>query len=828
MIKYFTKERPSVISTSDGILPTTSAFYGPWESQAQFLEWFSSVSDVESLPSGASVGIRLSDGTVEDYRIQNPSGAKPYFEKAIVGKVSSDIVVMSNGSTTLTEAWESMVSASVNITGAVYFNTVADLKASTILRAGDVAITKGFYSKDDGGGAVYNIISTPSDISTYPANEFNLFFLANGLYADIAISGNRVSFLQVGGRPHSKVALGNQPTLTFNNNDPLDNLTYLGGKRVYDNKEALEAYTTLCKRKGEGIVLEVPAGHYFTSPAFLGSSSRGVMISGVHEQGDEQNMASFHAIRKMQDYIWSVSGQRVLNNRNYTQYGPSNIRITNICFDGAIGGRDTYDYKIMPKVALVCVGANMSYFDGIFLRSLLGGIVIGNTQETHFGLINVRGVGGFYKGEILNPIRFIYTGGSYSSSRFSVKVWGVSEEDYVAFSTTRNCSALYFDYFNCEGVFGSVMHAEIGANFTHGEINNVQWEATMKNISPPNSADYPGLMDFRYNPSGENFGWRIGESAALSNTPTSYTYTKEKIIRCGFVSGDLYDIVIHCVTVTWGTDGQIWGYNGTLYRVAQSAVVVMGSPTAEASDSITSQYGNVTLITYNFRQSFRALYMGISNSTKYTADYPFSCCRPVDPSTTDFVVRAYCPAPKINFTKQLPPNKLYCALLNTSGSDMGCMYDSAIDTPAHLVRCGYAFSFRYDSSKHYRACLRASQSPVKVKVYSGSTEYGTLSVNNPTAGTTDYIVVNLDLESLNIPHNKNISTTIEQGSWRWAWLELMDRALVYSDTAPAIGWVGRAYMNSSGTLFTCTRGTVVNQTTEATITSALWSQPSGS
>lgn len=802
--KYYLKERVSIVSTSDGIKPTTDAFYGPWDSLDAFKTWFSSISTLDNVPSGAKIGVSQPDGTVEEYRIQNAIfDKKVYFERILTGNVSSDDIIMSNSDNcTLTDAFDELAPGIISITGAVYFNTVADLKASTVLRAGDVAITKGFYTKDDGGGAVYNIISTPSSIGTYPANDFNLFELANGLYADIAITGGEVSFLQIGGRPHSKYAYPNQPRMTFaNNNNPLDTLLTLDGKTVYDNKEALEAYVVLCKRKNEGIVLNIPTGHYFTSPAFLGATNRGVIINGVHEQGDEQNMTSFHAIKRMQDYIWSVSGQRVLNNKNYTQYGPSNIRITNICFDGGVGGQDTYKFKIMPKVALVCVGANMSYFDGIFLRSLMGGIVIGNTQETHFGLINVRGVGGFYRGEILNPIRFICTGG-YSANRFAVKVWGVSQEDYTPFVTNRNCSALYFDYFNCEGVFGSVIHAELGSNFTHSEINNVQWEATMKNIPGPSDEYYPGLMNFRYEePTLPFYKWRIGETAALSNTPASYNYSNEKIIRCGFVSGDLYDIVIHCVTVTWGTDGQIWGYNGTLYRVAQSAIVCIGSTTNDQNDSESGKYTNVNLITYNIREShsFRALYMGISSSGVYSSTYPFSCCKPVVRTTKEFVVKSGCPMPRITFVDLPVSNRIYCAMAGPANNDAGCLYESSSVSPAHIVRNGGAFSFIYDSSKHYRCYGRFTQTSGVIKVYNGDTVYGNL---NSKYSDGSYHIQDLDLESLNIPNGTRVFITATKGAWAFEYVDFYDNALVYGE--PSLKWSGRKWIDDQGVIHTCT------------------------
>ena len=38
-----------------------------------------------------------------------------------------------------------------------YYNSVADMKADTKLKNGDMAITLGYYESNDGGGATYKI-----------------------------------------------------------------------------------------------------------------------------------------------------------------------------------------------------------------------------------------------------------------------------------------------------------------------------------------------------------------------------------------------------------------------------------------------------------------------------------------------------------------------------------------------------------------------------------------------------------------------------------------------------------------------------------------------
>ena len=46
-----------------------------------------------------------------------------------------------------------------------YYDTVADMKADTKLKAGDMAVTLGYYSANDGGGAEYIIVTSSSNYS---------------------------------------------------------------------------------------------------------------------------------------------------------------------------------------------------------------------------------------------------------------------------------------------------------------------------------------------------------------------------------------------------------------------------------------------------------------------------------------------------------------------------------------------------------------------------------------------------------------------------------------------------------------------------------------
>lgn len=53
-----------------------------------------------------------------------------------------------------------------------YYNSVADMKADIKLKVGDVVFTLGYYEPNDGGGAIYRIVETSSDLTIALNNRF--------------------------------------------------------------------------------------------------------------------------------------------------------------------------------------------------------------------------------------------------------------------------------------------------------------------------------------------------------------------------------------------------------------------------------------------------------------------------------------------------------------------------------------------------------------------------------------------------------------------------------------------------------------------------------
>lgn len=679
-----------------------------------------------------------------------------------------------------------ILSTSLSAIEARYFESVKAMTEDTTLVMGDVAITKGFYRANDGGGATYNIIDMPSNLLLHPADGWSLIKLApKGLFADLLL-GDEVSICQLGAIPVKTLRTWATGHESNTHDDP-------NFRDCHDN---LMAYINLCKRKNKIYQLNCPSGHFFTSPAYLViGQDKGVRIRGASPKDyGHHNETVFHAWERGQDYIWTISGAEQLCHKNYPYVQASGVNITNISFSGQHGGGNYPQNQYSPIVALISVGMCNSNFDSLNFEYIGGSaMVLCNTQETYFGFVSVTSCGAFYKGSVMPCIWYAQIMGK---NGFARKVLGRTDEDYVKYESRRNCSANYYNYINAEGIGGSIIHADRGATFTHSEIGNIQWEGSFADFSNMRNKGYDhikadGQKDYSFD----------------ENTRAE-EYPNEKVVLCGAFSGWGHDITIHAITHTWNPMGYLAWYGDTMYRVRKAAAIVL---TKESMN----KYCNVHLIDYNYRQDFPVCWIekpeeGVLHERVFSLDTPI-------PANSK-IIRCYngTPLPGINISGTLPQDVFYPG--TSSKSYLCCHYDKDATAPAHLTAYSTSkdgnFTMTYRANKHYFARIKprglllnpGDKQGLYVGVYvtykeSGQNKNMLLKCKAKRYGEFTYI--NLDFGKTKIDDNSPLKIWMGGlgGSTPAIWdcIKEMDNTPIYSTSAPVsdYNWVGRLWYDTS-------------------------------
>ena len=239
-----------------------------------------------------------------------------------------------------------------------YFDTVADMKAYQGLKAGDMAITLGYYEANDGGGSEFYI----TDIE--PINQYYKL-TKNNLYAILLIKNNTLNIKQIGGR--SQDILNNK----------------------YDIKLYIEEYINLLKKCNNRIKLYIPSGIWYTSPVDL-TSELGFDIEGdpgfIINEGNGTLISSFN---NYQDYIFNIG-----NNTLYT----TNFILKNIIFTSSdfIYSNNKFNLGIKKYINNYCVNMLYCQFgitDNLFFQHINGKCLnISSSWEIYFNLLNFRDV----------------------------------------------------------------------------------------------------------------------------------------------------------------------------------------------------------------------------------------------------------------------------------------------------------------------------------------------------------------------------------------------------------------------------------------------------
>lgn len=194
-----------------------------------------------------------------------------------------------------------------------YYDTVADMKADTKLKAGDMAITLGYYEPNDGGGGEYKIIN-----GTYTADGGSYHSLNNGLFAELIIKNGEICYNQFGARGdgHSEDWNKINSTHIFANEHGYMVIAYPGSTYYVGNFNSCVVVKTSCDWKD---------AHFIIDDRAVATSSRGVQLFAVlgSDLLDLPAVDYPSSLVKKQKYISSLSNY----NNIYITFKDSNHKL---------------------------------------------------------------------------------------------------------------------------------------------------------------------------------------------------------------------------------------------------------------------------------------------------------------------------------------------------------------------------------------------------------------------------------------------------------------------------------------------------------------------
>lgn len=312
-----------------------------------------------------------------------------------------------------------------DIRSAVYFNTFNDLitYGGQFLSNGNVAITKGFYSPNDGGGSTYFIrTSLDSRINQYAQENvelkygyysyssplidnvtlINLASEDSPLYADMQIEeGGFVNLRQVGGRPLED------------------------GEKV-NNQIYLDKALTFIKRKKYFRDIFIPAGHWCFADEDSNNDiwylqhyvSTGLGRVGIRLYGCGPQTVCM-PLKNGQNCIFHIG----VKGSKPAIVASRGLQLDNLCFQCGKAGLSPEvaalygDDKYLSKGAIFIVGCFYSSFLNLTFKYIYGtALIVTNDFESHFNYLKFHCCGGVKDGVVYPVIQLDRDGYSYASS----------------------------------------------------------------------------------------------------------------------------------------------------------------------------------------------------------------------------------------------------------------------------------------------------------------------------------------------------------------------------------------------------------------------------
>lgn len=338
-----------------------------------------------------------------------------------------------------------------------YFNNIEDMKKAN-LKAGDMAITLGYYESNDGGKAEYIIRQS---VSTDIDDDAFTIFLSNGLIGALIIKDDIVNVKTIGAKTQ-QYSTKKEESFYDNKNIITKTIAYLNSVNATQYKGSLTLY--------------FPIGYYGFSETHIYRRA-GLKFKGEPNfpRVDTSNKNYTNGVvivplNNNQEYIWKIGGAPEVDS---TAYADENRFMINSDIDGLTFSTVGYDnvYK-WARYGLLLDGVLYSHYGKLYFYNFRGcPIGIRSSWEDYFDILNFRRVA-----DVTTPcLHFLPVSGILSSA--------------------NNISGCYFNYMMFENCGGDLIYADTNSNYIHNEIGTINIEDGFATMPGQSASTYNSQED---------------------------------------------------------------------------------------------------------------------------------------------------------------------------------------------------------------------------------------------------------------------------------------------------------------------------------------------
>lgn len=316
------------------------------------------------------------------------------------------------------------------------FDNIDKMKADSSLKVGDKCKTLGYYSVNDGGGALYKI----TDVE--PNGFYELF---GDKFAELIIENNTVNIRQIG-------------AIAKSDNFSID----------YDIRNIVLSYISKLDSIGKMIKLYIPSGIWETSPLCI-NRKNGFYIFGdisFSHGGVASSGTIITPITNKQEYVVKIGGDLAYEQTQTTYTEDFTFKNIGIC-GSKYTNKTTHKTLKIINSALIIDSASLGNFGRLFVFGVYGtAIKVRQSWELSFPYLEVRNCGDFTKSKLI----FDKTSGTPAS-------------------VTPNITNIQFDHIGIENCNGTLIESKYGSILDHCYIGNLNVECNVYQTIPTES--YP-------------------------------------------------------------------------------------------------------------------------------------------------------------------------------------------------------------------------------------------------------------------------------------------------------------------------------------------------